>query len=418
METNGETQPALEVGPDADTSVLGAAAADPIQEVRQLKRWCQIGIYGALFAVVLPIMIFLLRLNVLQWVVCLAMGIIVPLIATELTFRQVFRMRKRSAYPGLLIFGLAEARAPATNHQALGFIIKLLGPRAGFLALRNKETGVSITAVIGLDRRHAERLLRACAVNVHHAMQTGRTVPFPFNRNHPALVDFVLEPDESLVFVPAIGLQGAIGVLGLIGSNSNEDLKDAPLLKDIGFALGLYLDNLQQKEELIQLAAVDHLTLVYNRRYFFEQVEREMTEARRYNGQIAILLLDVDGLKRLNDSFGHRAGDQALRAVAQRLVLSSRGADVAARLGGDEFALILPRTGRQGAQDLAIRLVESVAAQPLDFGDGHLIELAISCGVAAFPDDGDNIEALIQAADASMYAAKQAKRAKRKVKTR
>lgn len=411
MASNGDGQHAPESGSaSASGPIFGTDPVDPLKQVRQLKRWCQIGVYGAILSILPPVMVFLLHLSALQWLLSIALGLLIATAAIDLAFRQIFRLDKRSIYPALLAVALSAAEAPAVaGQQGLSVAVKLLNLHSGFLALKSEQAAFAVSAAVGLDPSYAERLLRAGMIDVRHALQAGQPVPLSSNPNQWPLVDVGLNPHQLLLFVPVVSLEATIGVLGLLGQRNNENLKDAPLLQGIGRALGLSLDNLRQKEELRQLAAIDDLTGVYNRRYFFEQLEREVAEARRYNGRLAILLVDLDGLKRLNDRFGHWAGDQALRAVAQRLVLSSRGADVVARLGGDEFALILPRTGRQGAQELALRLAEAIAAQTLDVGHGPRLELSVSCGVAAFPVDGDDIEALLQAADASMYTAKLAK---------
>jgi diguanylate cyclase (GGDEF)-like protein len=161
------------------------------------------------------------------------------------------------------------------------------------------------------------------------------------------------------------------------------------------------------------LAAIDELTKVYNRHYFFDQLEREIAAARRYSLPISVLIFDLDGLKKLNDSFGHGLGDEALRTLAQRLVRFSRASDVVARLGGDEFAVILPRTDRAGAAEMARRLQVSVESEPLTAGPGRELRLAVSCGVAAFPEDAGDGGALIRHADGHMYAAKAARYGRR-----
>jgi diguanylate cyclase (GGDEF)-like protein len=124
----------------------------------------------------------------------------------------------------------------------------------------------------------------------------------------------------------------------------------------------LALENAQMQHELELLASTDRLTGLRNRQRFFEDLRREFAAARRYDDELSVLLLDVDGLSRVNASEGYRAGDELLVAVGETLLRGLRVSDIAARLGDDDFAVILPRTGRQGAEVVAERLAGSVGA--------------------------------------------------------
>ena len=124
----------------------------------------------------------------------------------------------------------------------------------------------------------------------------------------------------------------------------------------------LALENAQMQHELELLASTDRLTGLRNRQRFFEDLRREFAAARRYDDELSVLLLDVDGLSRVNATDGYRAGDELLVAVGETLLRGLRVSDIAARLGDDDFAVILPRTGRQGADVVAERLAASVGA--------------------------------------------------------
>ena len=124
----------------------------------------------------------------------------------------------------------------------------------------------------------------------------------------------------------------------------------------------LALENAQMQHELELLASTDRLTGLRNRQRFFEDLRREFAAARRYDDELSVLLLDVDGLSRVNATDGYRAGDELLVAVGETLLRGLRVSDIAARLGDDDFAVILPRTGRQGAEVVAERLAASVGA--------------------------------------------------------
>jgi diguanylate cyclase (GGDEF)-like protein len=200
-----------------------------------------------------------------------------------------------------------------------------------------------------------------------------------------------------------------MGVMALLADGSNIDLRDRELLSSLGIALGVSLENLRQRDELRTMAAIDDLTKVYNRRYFFDQLDREIAAANRYGTPVSVLVFDLDDLKKLNDSFGHSLGDEALRSLAQRLVRYSRASDVVARMGGDEFAVILPRTDSDGAAEIAGRLQSCVESDVLTAEQGRELRLAVSCGRASFPEDADDVGVLLRKADGQMYAAKAAR---------
>jgi len=164
-------------------------------------------------------------------------------------------------------------------------------------------------------------------------------------------------------------------------------------------ALLAYYD--QATSELTQMANTDSLTGLANRRYFELRSDEELQRARRTGRPLALLLIDVNGLKLINDAFLHAAGDQLLRTLASVLRGQARGIDVAARLGGDEFALLLPETDGEGAQALLSRLRQSVAEERIN---GQPI--TFSAGLAVYPEHGQTVADLMAHADSALYHAK------------
>jgi diguanylate cyclase (GGDEF)-like protein len=154
--------------------------------------------------------------------------------------------------------------------------------------------------------------------------------------------------------------------------------------------------------ELQDLALRDQLTGAFNRRHFEEVVAQELNRHDRYGGEAAVLLLDLDNFKSVNDSRGHDAGDAVLRGTVNILAGTLRPSDTVARLGGDEFAVLLPSTGRMHAVAAAERIRAAVLAD--DFGIGHTASVCI--GVAGAPDGAQSPLDLITAADRAMYWAK------------
>ena len=154
------------------------------------------------------------------------------------------------------------------------------------------------------------------------------------------------------------------------------------------------------EEHLRQQAAKDPLTGLANYRHLVEVVDAEIKRSGRTKREFALLFLDLDGLKQVNDRYGHLVGSQALCRLADVLSLCSRSIDTAARFGGDEFALVLPETGRTPANIVARRIADNYA------NDGAEPKLSVSIGVAIYPKDGNEIESLLGAADAALYSMK------------
>ena len=159
--------------------------------------------------------------------------------------------------------------------------------------------------------------------------------------------------------------------------------------------------------ELEQLADVDPLLPVLNRRAFTRELSRTMSTAQRYDSQAGFLFLDVDNLKRINDTFGHEAGDAALRHIACAVLASVRASDTVGRLGGDELGIILKRTDLASAERKATHLMREIGENPLDW-NGTSIALSASCGACAIATE-EEVSQVIMRADQAMYLRKQAR---------
>lgn len=213
---------------------------------------------------------------------------------------------------------------------------------------------------------------------------------------------------RSMVVVPLRHGDSLVGVLKVMsrepGAFDEADIELLELMTEL-IAASMYHATQYQANELFHLATHDSLTGLPNRALFFDRLRHGLASARRGNDKLAVLILDMDGLKPINDRFGHRAGDAALRQVAARILAVSRQSDTVARLGGDEFGIVLYRVSdRDGATQQGVRLAESIAAS-FSF-EQREIELGASIGVAVFPEDGDDIEILVEKADQNMYAVK------------
>ncbi len=159
-----------------------------------------------------------------------------------------------------------------------------------------------------------------------------------------------------------------------------------------------------------QLATRDELTGLYVRREFNRLFHEEISRAARSGRPFSLLLVDADHFKDITDRYGHRAGDRVLRTLALVLNRDMRAVDRVARVGGEEFAVIMPDTKWDAAMETAERIRSMAADKKVHTSDGHTITTTISVGVATFPQDGDSMEALIEAADQALYRAKAAGR--------
>lgn len=167
-------------------------------------------------------------------------------------------------------------------------------------------------------------------------------------------------------------------------------------------------DDLKRSNELLlELSNTDHLTGLFNRRFLMEALDKEVQRARRKDGMVALLIMDIDHFKRVNDTHGHLQGDVVLQKVALHIQKELRSYDIAARYGGEEFVAVLPDTSLKEAFNVADRIRLSV--QGMHFAGSLANErVTISLGVALFPSSSfDDIDGLLRAADEALYLAKE-----------
>jgi len=209
-------------------------------------------------------------------------------------------------------------------------------------------------------------------------------------------------------FDRVIWVMAALNVLCHLAASQSQGLLDAPfafahIVEVSSYALvlgGALLDNARMFDHVRHLAASDPLTGLANYRRLVAVLDAEIQRSRRTKRAFAVLLLDLDGLKSINDRYGHLVGSRALRRLADVLRVHCRSIDTAARYGGDEFALVLPEAGEGPARRVARRICERLA------DDGLEPQLSVSVGVAVYPTDGKTIEKLLNAADQALYRMK------------
>lgn len=204
----------------------------------------------------------------------------------------------------------------------------------------------------------------------------------------------------------SVPIQAGDKLFGVLDIESMErgafDDGDLELLGSIASQLAVAISNLNRNNELQELVIKDELTGTFNRRHFFEILNKELDRAKRYERRLCLLLLDIDGLKTVNDKYGHQAGDQLLEELGPILQDNSRNSDQVYRYGGDEFTVILPETSIEGAKEAAERLRKGVGSYVFRKGT----RITASVGISTFPEDGEDKDTLIDEADRRAYIAK------------
>ncbi|HEU5318407.1 MAG TPA: diguanylate cyclase [Chloroflexota bacterium] len=236
-----------------------------------------------------------------------------------------------------------------------------------------------------------------------------------FNAAQAVLVGVIIALDSGIPFrrVPTLsqtalfgdGLTGVLGVTiaGLWGAKP-------VLLVSLPVVL-IIAHRMTRTAHLAELAQVDTKTGLHNSRHFESALEEELAHSVRVRRPLSLLFADLDHFKKVNDQYGHAAGDMVLRALSVLLTSSVRKGDIVARFGGEEFVVLLPGTDAEEAGYLAERIRAAVEAHQFEIDDGRTIHCTVSIGVACCPQDGRDVASLLKAADMAMYRAKQTRNA-------
>ena len=211
---------------------------------------------------------------------------------------------------------------------------------------------------------------------------------------------------HSFAAVPIMSKEQVRGVM-IVGSHATHQFSQSAtrLLDTITMQIGMAVDNAQLYERALHLAFTDNLTGLYNRRYLLDQLDRDFARANRNGSPLSLVMMDLDGLKVINDRFGHNEGDVVLKKLGRILKQNTRASDIAARWGGDEFVLLAPDTDSMGAYIIGERIRSQVEHCRLKLV-GEEISISVSVGIASYPLHSSGVTELIKRADEAMYNAK------------
>ncbi len=226
-------------------------------------------------------------------------------------------------------------------------------------------------------------------------------------RDHPLFLNAPTEWIGSIIGIPLKVGDTVVGVMNLSrmthGGFSNSELRLLSLLSD---QAAVAISNASLHQMISRQAYSDTLTGLPNRRALDERLEEEIQAARRNNYSFAVIMMDLDGFKDVNDTYGHSTGDEILRLVFSQMARGVRTTDFLARYGGDELTLILSQTEMSSAQVVSEKIIEGMKKLKYKFPDGRKLKLGISGGIAIFPAHARNGSDLLRAADAALYQAK------------
>ncbi len=219
---------------------------------------------------------------------------------------------------------------------------------------------------------------------------------------------------RSVALIPLTNRGQLVGSINFGSADRDRYTRDhaSDFLGHLGVIASYCVENVVNRARLLRSGFTDVLTGWHNRRYLQVRMKEELARAGRDGRNLVCLMLDIDHFKRVNDTFGHVAGDAVLRELAERIETEIRASDVAARYGGEEFVVLLPDTTTADAECLAERIREAVGSTPFPLPDGRAIDVTVSIGIAEYAvtaETGDLTtlgEALIADADVALYKAK------------
>lgn len=322
--------------------------------------------------------------------------------------------RKRADLVQVALFGISEAANSTEDllglYRHIHEIIAQLLPARSFSVALYDQPGEQLLFPYHIDEEDPAREDPTAEALASEIAATGQArLLCPWNREQLPQHLNALVHDDSLCWlgVPLTTQNGTIGALMIkshVGGAPYSD-KDQELLQFVSNQAAAAIERKQMHERLQYMAQYDQLTRVPNRMLLHERLLSALARAQASQGLLAVLYLDLDKFKQVNDTFGHAAGDQLLQEVACRLSQCVRESDTIARIGGDEFVVLLERISKvEDAARVAQKILEKMAV-PMQFGDSDW-PIRPSIGIAHFPGNAENLTQLFKYADDAMYQAK------------
>jgi diguanylate cyclase (GGDEF)-like protein len=275
------------------------------------------------------------------------------------------------------------------------------GVDAALARLDNDGRETPIIATLGLTTDEAQRQAVAGPPGGGEARSISLVYQYPAEL---VTSDGPTNLIHSGLAVPIQTETGPIGFIAVFSRSRSHTWNDEEVreLEELALRAGPAIENAKRFREARQLADLDALTGLHNRRFFHETLAREVARAQRYDRELALIVFDLDDFKAINDRIGHLAGDAVIAEAAERVRDVVRSADIACRVGGDEFAVILPESTLADADQLYRRLQAALSARPI----GQVGRLSFSAGVAELKPD-DDTTVFFERADEALYSAKE-----------
>jgi two-component system cell cycle response regulator len=350
--------------------------------------------------------------------------------ALQRTEEELVRAREDAENRRKLVDILHEVTGDLSSNEVYHLLARRVARALGvthcsvILAKHGDRVGIVATAFENPKLQNLEIQLERYP-EIRAALETGEPVLVGDLDTHPLYADLrtvwnlegIQLPVRSVIALPFSLDRSQQGVFMLRRTREQHPLtrEDVEFASAVITAAVAVIQRAQVLEttkadnvRLEQLALTDPLTQVLNRRALTERITGEMERALRYDSSIALLMIDIDHFKRVNDTFGHLVGDDVLRDIASLLLASVRSSDMVARYGGEEFLVVLPETEDEGAEHFANRLRERIEEHPFAArAGGEPLRLTASIGVATFPAARiESVEDLFARADAALYRAK------------
>ncbi len=285
-----------------------------------------------------------------------------------------------------------------------------LDATAGVVLYRSADQ-LQLVGEMGLDDAGltAPAVVSAGTGVLGRVVSSGAPVRGTLGSGPPQLEPTDTEPSHGeILAVPLRSMGAVIGVVALYDRTGERsfDGADQDGLATLAGQASIAIDNVQLHQEAQRLSTTDALTGLWNFRYLSMSLAREIERSTRFDRPLAVLMLDLDHFKAVNDEHGHPRGDTVLRELAHRVQEQIREVDTFARYGGEEFVVVLPETTVEGAAQLADRICVAVRREPFRHDGEEPLDISVSIGGAAFPEHGSSPATLMRAADKALYVAK------------